>query len=280
MPQYDADIARRLKLSQQEFEKLTAEEVQALLEVYDDSLKSILYDFRVYASDEHFYTQKRRRSFLSNINRRLSRFEKQFTSHLTSSTEKAARLGWNDARRDLDRVSNAASRCDFGVVRARISDDVAEEAADYVNTQTRRMSKQAKQHVRALATDIVRNASVSKVSRTRAASEAQKDDPRFKFIDRAGRKWDAEKYFKLLAETTIQTARREAYVETCALEGHDLLLVSSHQAKDRCRPWEGRIISLSGKTEGYPTYSHMMSTGDIFHPRCRHFLTAISPPEE
>lgn len=41
-----------------------------------------------------------------------------------------------------------------------------------------------------------------------------------------------------------------------------------------CFPWEGRILSLTGKTEGFPTYEEARKAG-CFHPNCVHTLDPV-----
>jgi len=72
-----------------------------------------------------------------------------------------------------------------------------------------------------------------------------------------------------------QTAN-EVYVHALTQEGHDLVMVSVQGAKDKCRRWEGSILSLTGKTEGYPTLAFAKATNEVFHPRCRHTLVFYS----
>jgi len=53
-------------------------------------------------------------------------------------------------------------------------------------------------------------------------------------------------------------------------QDHDLVKVSSHLgACEKCQPWEGEVLSLTGKTPGYPTLEEARDAG-LFHPNCRH----------
>jgi len=46
--------------------------------------------------------------------------------------------------------------------------------------------------------------------------------------------------------------------------------VSTHLgACELCQPWQGKILSFTGKTEGYPTLEEARAAG-LFHPNCRH----------
>jgi len=53
-------------------------------------------------------------------------------------------------------------------------------------------------------------------------------------------------------------------------QGHDLIKVSTHRgACELCQPWQGKILSITGKTKGYPTLEEAKAA-KLFHPRCRH----------
>jgi hypothetical protein len=53
-------------------------------------------------------------------------------------------------------------------------------------------------------------------------------------------------------------------------QGHDLVKVSTHRgACELCRPFEGKILSITGRTPGYPTLEEAKEAG-LFHVNCRH----------
>src|SRR5690606_37576968 len=52
--------------------------------------------------------------------------------------------------------------------------------------------------------------------------------------------------------------------------------VSNGIISHNCRPWEGRVLSLSGATPGYPTLAEAQGSG-LFHPSCTHSVSAYIP---
>ena len=53
-------------------------------------------------------------------------------------------------------------------------------------------------------------------------------------------------------------------------QGHDLVKVSTHRgACELCQPWQGKILSITGKTKGYPTLEEAKAA-KLFHVNCRH----------
>lgn len=94
-------------------------------------------------------------------------------------------------------------------------------------------------------------------------------------IDRAGRKWDLGTYSDMVVKTKTNQSFMQGVQYEAEELGMDLAVISSHGAKDKCRNWEGVVVSLSGKTEGYPSLADVKATNEIFHPNCEHKLHSI-----
>lgn len=94
-------------------------------------------------------------------------------------------------------------------------------------------------------------------------------------IDKGGREWTLENYAEMLARTKMMEARNSGVSNKMIANGYDLVEItrgmSSHQA---CRKWEGRVVSLTGKTKGYPTLEDARKDG-VFHPRCQHHYNIV-----
>ena len=103
----------------------------------------------------------------------------------------------------------------------------------------------------------------------------------FTFIDAAGRHRTADSYFAMLNRTLHSTAARDTYNTMQTDAGLDLVRVegSSSDPDSPCIPWEGKILSLTGETKGYPTIAYAESTG-LFHPNCIHTTSVYIPPRE
>lgn len=46
-----------------------------------------------------------------------------------------------------------------------------------------------------------------------------------------------------------------------------------------CAPWNGKVLSLTGQTPGYPTLEEAEGAG-LFHPNCRHASSLYIPENE
>lgn len=94
-------------------------------------------------------------------------------------------------------------------------------------------------------------------------------------IDKGGRSWTLDRYSEMLIRTKSVEARNRGFINRVLENGYDLVQVSDHVGEcELCRPWEGRILSLTGQTKGYPTLQEAESNG-LFHPNCRHAINTI-----
>lgn len=94
-------------------------------------------------------------------------------------------------------------------------------------------------------------------------------------IDKAGRHWKLETYAEMVTRTKMLQAHTEGTRIQALERGVDLAIISSHNATDACRGFEGQIISMNGLTDGFMTYDELRRSNLIFHPNCRHKLIPI-----
>lgn len=94
--------------------------------------------------------------------------------------------------------------------------------------------------------------------------------------DKAGHSWSLDRYSEMLFRTKTVEARNRGLANRLAEYDLDLVQVSSHGATDVCGDWEGRILSLTGQTDGYPTLEEAEADG-LFHPNCKHAINTLIP---
>jgi hypothetical protein len=93
------------------------------------------------------------------------------------------------------------------------------------------------------------------------------------FKDRSGKMWNMRTYTEMVARTTTQQAHIEGTLNRLSEQDHDLIIVSRHRgACPLCTPWERKILSISGKTKGYPTFEEAKAAG-LMHCNCRHTVS-------
>lgn len=94
--------------------------------------------------------------------------------------------------------------------------------------------------------------------------------------DKLGREWTFDRYSSMLVRTQGVEARNMGLANKMVQYGYDLVQVSNHGTKHlACRKWEGKILSITGKTPGYPTLAQAKAEG-LFHPNCKHAINVIN----
>ena len=105
------------------------------------------------------------------------------------------------------------------------------------------------------------------------------------FIDHGGHHWSPEAYVAMDVRTTVANTAREAVFERNEEYGNDLYQVSSHNgARPLCYPWQGKILSSSGRTgvtEDFYGNKHQIHSesevesfrygGGLFGVNCGHY---------
>lgn len=92
------------------------------------------------------------------------------------------------------------------------------------------------------------------------------------FYDRAGRRYSIAEYINMKVMTETINAERIAFFTRAVQYGVDLVRIvhlNLHPTCELCAPFEGRILSIRGVTEGYMSLEEASMQG-LFHPRCDH----------
>ena len=113
------------------------------------------------------------------------------------------------------------------------------------------------------------------------------------YTDRAGRQWSLDTYVEMAVRSVTGQAAVDAHVDQLAYAGRDLGIVSDAPREcPLCRPWEGKVLSLSGvvgavivpsRTTGRPSTVHVAGTlsearaAGLMHPNCRHSVSSYVP---
>ena len=105
---------------------------------------------------------------------------------------------------------------------------------------------------------------------------ACKDLGEASFVDSGGRTWEPRDYFTMNVRTNAMRVYNDVLAANITADGDDLAQITRHGDPfcKGCFPWEGRIVSLTGKTKGFPTYEQARLAG-CFHPNCTHTLQTV-----
>lgn len=114
------------------------------------------------------------------------------------------------------------------------------------------------------------------------------------FVDSGGRRWRLSSYVEMAARTVTQRAAVQGQTDRLQTLGLDLVIVSdSPRECPLCRPWEGKVLSISGGQRGRIEVPSAVNDGTVAvdvagsveqaraagfqHPNCTHSLRAYLP---
>jgi len=98
-------------------------------------------------------------------------------------------------------------------------------------------------------------------------------------LDKRGNPIDMESYANMISRTTIREATNVGTMEEVKEAGGDYVQFTTHSgACPICMIYEGRVYSISGKSEHYPKLTEVFPSGyATIHPNCGHSLTPYFP---
>lgn len=266
-------MARR----EDEYWRLSESEAERLVRLYTDAELEILRAVEVATHRRAFGTATVLRGTLENVQAILRDLE----AGSRQWCEEAIPRLYGESLRQADAQIKAAEKrlvAGFGAIHQQAVKVLADNAYGTLAGAAQIIGRRVEDDYRRAALAATR-ATVLGAGTTRQAARdflgrlEQKGITSFQ--DKAGRNWNMKTYAEMVARTTTMEAHLQGTQNRLVEHGVDLARVSDHLGEcPRCRPWEGKILSVTGATEGFPTVEEAKAAG-LFHPRCRHALSAV-----
>lgn len=98
------------------------------------------------------------------------------------------------------------------------------------------------------------------------------------FTDTLGRRWGMDAYAEMSARTAITRSFIEGRLSQITRYTDLVRVDDSPEECPFCRPWEGRVLTVSGHTPGYPTLQDAIGAG-LMHANCTHSVNAYFPDD-
>ncbi len=227
--------------------------------------------------DDESWSQRK----LSEIRLLRKKIEKElqglgkYKKDIQSEIEKAYKAGSDEAVRELTPIMKNIS-AGFTHTHTLAIQALAEKTVDKLAKSHMMILRTTEDIYRQVIAEAAPRASTGTMTRRQAAQVALNrfaDRGIYAFVDRAGRRWDMASYAEMAVRSTTGQAAIEGHINRFQENGKDLVWVSNSPDEcDRCRPWEGKILSISGENERYPSVARARGAG-LFHPSCTHNLS-------
>jgi hypothetical protein len=210
------------------------------------------------------------------IHAKIKKLEEAISELETKALVKATGAANQDARLEV-KHSNAYTR----EILKRVQDANGQNLAAVF---TNKMSSSIIDRLRAATVSVIQEASLTGMS-LREQKNALREKwekacsglGKAEFVDKLGKDWAARDYFTMNIRTNAMRVYNDVLAGDIVTDGGDLAQISRHGDPHcaSCFPWEGRIISITGKTKGFPTYEQARNAG-CFHPNCTHTLETVN----
>ena len=253
--------------------KFSDAEINRLVKFYEQAEREILDRINralLRANKTEYLVQMRR-----NVLAILEQLREGNRTWCTEAIPRVYSVGMNTADAML-RETGASVMTGFGAIHQQAAQVLAENAYQRFEDVAQVIGRQVNDIYRELALENVRGTVVGYDTWKQTAKRyreqlAERGVTGFK--DRSGRMWRMTTYTEMVARTTTQEAHTQGTLNRLSEQGHDLIIVSRHRSPcELCGVWEGKVLSITGKTKGYPTFEEAKANG-LMHPNCRHVVS-------
>ncbi|MFJ3867901.1 phage minor capsid protein [Streptomyces nigra] len=224
---------------------------------------------------------------------------KAVTLEVFDAVAEAYNTGHRAAVAELGALSDAGRRLvDDVTPNAQAVDRLAAETVDLLTERHRSILRAVDDGYRAVVAEVTATPLLGTGTRRQATQDAMQrfaDRGIRSFTDVSGRRWQLTSYAEMAVRTSVGRAATEAHMRTLADAGVELVTVSNAPREcPLCRPWEGKVLSLTGGGRRTVQVEHATEDGRMVavdvagsldearragfqHPNCRHSVNAYTP---
>ena len=247
--------------------------LNTLLTYYKSATKQIISELES-ATD---FGRARRLQLLKNIDTILQKLDKNTSDWFKGEVERYYKEYSQDAVQVLNEagfpVTSTFSAIDEQAIKTMTDDIMSYYRESYSGVKRsamRMLNDSARDQVTALLAEGRITGDTRKAIADKIAGHLK--EGLVALVDRGGRKWSLEAYANMLTRTMLVKTANQGLQNRLVSSGYDLVQVTDHAAEcSLCRPWEGKILSMSGN---HPTYKSVAQAEEegLHHPNCRHRL--------
>lgn len=245
-----------------------ADRLEKLYEQAERDILSALSDGLLRGNDVSYL-----RTMLSNVQSLLAdlrRLSKQWAEQSIPNTYQS---GVNVANQQLLEAQISVQSIAFGRVHTQAAQVLADNAFNRLDHVVQLIGRRTEDMYRQLALEATRQSIIGYRTYQQVARQFEKsmvENGITGFRDAAGREWNMTSYARMVARTTTMEAHLAGTANRLLEANQDLVIVSKNGSKHmECAVWEGKVLSLTGKTTGFPTLAEAKAA-KLFHPNCRH----------
>ncbi len=233
----------------------------------------------IYAPDWAAIKQAEISKVKSKLEKTVANLDKKMPEVAADTTKKAYVTGQKGIEADLKKLDRPI-KTGFGMIDEQKVVVLTKQLSGTLGETHLRITRQALDEYRSIigkASQMVELGVETRQQATQRALNEFADKGITGFIDKAGRSWSLRSYAEMATRSTTGQAAIEGAIQRLRDNDYDLVIVSFHaDSCPLCEPWEGKILSISGKSDQYPALDEAIAEG-LFHPNCGHSLGAYIP---
>lgn len=259
------------------FKKDVEESINKNVEETEDSMNQINVSFFSALEDEK--KEKEHQQFMDGV---LSAWLALMFANFEEDLYNSAQVGIDEADKQL-KSKNITTVADKNITVETYEKQV-QTRLDSVKSDLVTVAEEIKTNNSSIFKDL--NATITREQREKLSKEllnVLKKNGITHFYDKAGRQWQIETYIKMRTLTESMQAERLSFFTRATQYGVDLVRIihlNLHPQCELCIPFNGKILSINGKTPGYMTIQEAALHG-LFHPNCDHISEELElAPED
>jgi nitrogen regulatory protein PII-like uncharacterized protein len=233
----------------------------------------------IYAPDWAAIKQSEISRVKAKLEKQVANLDKKMPETAAETVKKAYTTGQKGIEVDLKKLDKPI-KTGFGTIDERKVMVLTRQLAGTLGQTHLRITRQSLDEYRSIigkASQMVELGVETRQQATQRALNEFADKGITGFIDKAGRSWSLRSYAEMATRSTTGQAAIEGAIQRLQDNDYDLVIVSFHaDSCPLCEPWEGQVLSISGKSDEYPALDTAIAEG-LFHPNCGHSLGAYIP---
>lgn len=206
----------------------------------------------------------------SKLEKLVQNLDKKMPETAAETVKKAYTTGQKGIEADLKKIKPDI-KTGFGMIDERKVMVLTRQLAGTLGETHLRITRQSLDEYRSIIGKVSQMVELGVETRQQATQRALNefaDKGITGFIDKAGRSWSLRSYAEMATRSTTGQAAIEGAIQRLRDNDYDLVIVSFHaDSCPLCEPWEGQVLSISGKNENYPSLDAAIADG-LFHPNC------------
>jgi len=215
----------------------------------------------------------------SKLEKLVANLDKKMPETAAETVKKAYTTGQKGVEADLKKLRKPI-KTGFGTIDEQKVVVLTKQLSGTLGETHLRITRQALDEYRSIigkASQMVELGVDTRQQATQRALNEFADKGITGFTDKAGRSWSLRSYAEMATRSTTGQAAIEGAIQRLRDNDYDLVIVSFHaDSCPLCEPWEGQVLSISGKSDEYPALDTAIAEG-LFHPNCGHSLGAYIP---